>query len=113
MTDAVCFRSGQNPRITSDGSGNAFGVHLKDPASLYTVYILKCRGGSLYTGITTDIERRLKEHASGKASKYTRSKLPVRLVYSEKQPDESSAKKREYAIKQMDRKTKTALIRKR
>ena len=80
---------------------------------MYTVYILKCRDGSLYTGITTDLDRRLKKHAAGQASKYTRGKLPVRLVYSEKQPDESSAKKREYAIKRLERQEKEALIQQR
>ena len=83
----------------------------KDGPKPYTVYILKCRDSSLYCGITTDLNRRVKEHSAGKASKYTRSKLPVRCVYSERQPDESAAKKREAAIKRWDRKKKLAFVR--
>ncbi len=79
--------------------------------SLYIVYLLQCRDGSLYTGITTDLDRRLLQHSQGKASKYTRAKLPVRCVYSETQPDESSAKKREHEIKSWDRKEKMQLVR--
>lgn len=77
---------------------------------MYTVYILQCHDGSLYTGITTDIDRRLIEHAKGKASKYTRSKLPVKCMYTELQPDESSAKKREIEIKGWNSKKKLALV---
>ena len=83
----------------------------KDDSRPYTVYILKCRGGSLYTGITTDLNRRMKEHLRGKASKYTRSKRPVRCVYSERQPDESRAKSRESEIKDWSRAEKIALVR--
>ena len=79
---------------------------------MYTVYILKCHDGSLYTGITTDLQRRLQEHSKGKASKYTRSHLPVKCVYSESQPTESSAKKREIEIKKWDRLKKLNLIKK-
>ena len=76
----------------------------------YYVYVLECSDGSLYTGLTTDPERRVREHNSGKASKYTRSKLPVKLVYCETVDDKSQALKREYAIKQLPRNEKLELI---
>ncbi len=65
------------------------------------VYIQRCRVGSLYTGITNDLPKRLKAHAAGKASKYTRSRLPVKLAYSEPQKFKSAALKREAAIKKV------------
>jgi len=77
----------------------------------YFLYILRCSDDTLYTGITTDIERRLKEHNLGtKGAKYTRSRRPVKLVYKEKLEDKSSALKREYEIKKMSRKKKLLLI---
>jgi len=82
----------------------------KDP---WFVYMLRCRDGSLYTGITTDVSRRFKQHNAGTASKYTRSRLPARLVYKEAHGDQSSALKREVAIKAMSRREKLAIIRKR
>ncbi len=78
--------------------------------SPWFVYLLKCRDGSLYTGITTDLKRRMKQHSQGKASKYTRAKLPIKCVYNEPQPDESSAKKRECEIKSWPRDKKRKLI---
>lgn len=76
------------------------------------VYILECADGSLYTGITTDISRREKEHNSKTlGARYTRSRQPVELVYHESWPDRASAAKREYAIKQLDRSRKLQLIR--
>lgn len=74
------------------------------------VYILKCSDNTLYTGITNDKERRLKQHNSGKASKYTRVRLPVEMVYSEPSLDRSIASKREWAIKQLNKKQKLKLI---
>jgi putative endonuclease len=75
------------------------------------VYIVKCSDESLYTGITVDINRRIEEHNnSNKGAKYTRSKRPVHLVYSETQVDRSSASKRESAIKKLSRKDKLLLI---
>ncbi len=76
----------------------------------WTVYILGCRDGSLYTGITNDLPKRLKVHAAGKASKYTRSRLPVRLAYQEVRRSKSAALKREAAIKRLPRQTKLELI---
>jgi len=74
------------------------------------VYLVRCRDGSLYTGITNDLSKRLKTHAAGKASRYTRSRLPVTLVYTEPQPSQSAALKREAAIKKLTRPQKDRLI---
>ena len=77
----------------------------------WKVYIVKCSDGTYYTGITTDINRRLLEHNySFKAAKYTRSRRPVRLVYTESAGDRSIASKREYKIKKLKRKNKQLLI---
>ena len=75
------------------------------------VYIIACSDGSLYTGITTDRERRIAEHNdSKKGAKYTRNRRPVDLVYSEMHPDRSTASKREYEIKKLSRAEKLKLI---
>ena len=75
------------------------------------VYIVACSDGSLYTGITTDRERRIAEHNdSKKGAKYTRNRRPVDLVYSEMHPDRSTASKREYEIKKLSRAEKLKLI---
>jgi UV DNA damage endonuclease len=74
------------------------------------VYILRCADGSLYTGITNDLERRLRQHNAATASRYTRSRLPVTLIYQESQPDKSAALKRELEIKALSRKAKELLI---
>ena len=76
----------------------------------YYVYILRCGDGSLYTGYTDDVERRLSVHQSGKGAKYTRSRLPVELAYQEELPDKSAALRREAAIKKMTRAQKMALL---
>ena len=72
--------------------------------------MLRCSDRTLYTGITSDLEGRLAAHRDGTASKYTRVRLPVRLVYQEPHPDRSSASKREAAIKKLSRSAKLALI---
>jgi putative endonuclease len=77
----------------------------------WTVYLLRCRDGSLYTGITNDIARRLAAHRAGKASAYTRSRRPLRLVYRESARDRSAALRREAAIKRLTRQAKLELIR--
>lgn len=74
------------------------------------VYILKCKDGSLYTGYTNNLERRIKTHNNGKGAKYTRCRLPVELVYYESYETKSDAMKREYCIKQMSREAKVKLI---
>jgi putative endonuclease len=79
----------------------------------WLVYLLRCSDGSLYTGITNDLPKRLKAHAAGKASRYTRSRLPVKLAYSEPQRSKSAALKREAAIKRLRRAEKDRLLAKR
>jgi predicted GIY-YIG superfamily endonuclease len=76
----------------------------------YAVYILLCADGTLYTGSTNDVEKRLRAHQSGRGAKYTRSRLPVRLVYQEAAPDKGAALRREAAIKKLSREQKLALI---
>ncbi len=73
-------------------------------------YILKCRDGTLYTGWTNNLEKRIAAHNSGKGAKYTRTRKPVRLVYYEIFEEKEEAMKREYAIKHMSRKEKEKLI---
>ena len=75
------------------------------------VYILRCADGSLYTGITTDVERRRQQHNAGSASRYTRSRRPTRMVYRETYSSQSLALQREAAIKSLSRPQKMALIR--
>ncbi|WP_246173533.1 helix-hairpin-helix domain-containing protein [Limnoglobus roseus] len=77
------------------------------------MYIVRCADGSLYTGITKDVARRCRQHNAGTASRYTRSRGPVTLVYQEQQPDQSSALKREVAIKALTRRDKMAMIQRR
>lgn len=78
---------------------------------MYYVYILECNDKTLYTGITKDLKRRVREHnESSKGAKYTRVRRPVILLYSEECEDRSSAAKREYAIKKLSRDQKLALI---
>lgn len=77
---------------------------------LWYVYILQCGDSTLYTGITTELQRRLEQHNSGKASRYTRARLPVKLLYSETTSNRTEAQKREYEIKQLTRREKLALI---
>ena len=81
-----------------------------DPMARWILYIVRCRDRSLYTGITTDIEKRIKCHNEGRASKYTRSRRPVRLVYKIDVGDESSARKEEARIKGLSRKEKLLLL---
>jgi putative endonuclease len=74
------------------------------------VYILECSDGTLYTGWTTDIERRLEEHNSGIGSKYTRGRYPVKLKYLEEFDAKEKAMSREFAIKKLSRAEKIALF---
>lgn len=77
----------------------------------YFTYILRCADDTLYTGITTDVERRVFEHNhSEKGAKYTRMRRPVELVYNEKYASRSEACKREYSIKQLTREEKESLL---
>mgnify|MGYP000507111091 FL=1 len=80
---------------------------------MWHVYIVECADGTYYTGITTDVERRINEHNySFKSAKYTRSRRPVRLVYVEQSENRSTASRRESQIKKLSRKKKTLLIEK-
>jgi len=74
------------------------------------VYILRCRDGSLYTGITTDVPRRVQQHQTGQASKYTRARLPVTLSWTRQVRSWSQALKEEYRIKTLTRAQKEALL---
>ena len=77
---------------------------------VYFVYLIKCKDGSLYTGITTDVERRFEEHKRKKGGRYTSAKGVVKVVYTERHPDRSSASKREAEIKRWPRKKKLSLM---
>ena len=76
----------------------------------WTVYILECGDGTLYTGITDDLERRLQAHAEGRGAKYTRGRGPLKLRYRETAADKSAALKRECALKRLRKKEKMAII---
>ena len=73
-------------------------------------YIVECSDGSLYTGYTNDLEKRIKVHNSGKGAKYTRSRLPVKLVYFEEFEEKQDAQRREWQIKRLNRSQKLELI---
>ena len=79
----------------------------------WQTYIIKCNDGSLYTGITIDLEKRLAAHNAGKGAKYTASRRPVQLVYREEAANRSEASKRENTIKKLNRNDKLALCAKR
>lgn len=79
-------------------------------AGNWKLYILRCRDGSLYTGITTDVEARLEAHRTGKGAKYTRGRAPLELVYTEECGDHSSALKRELTMKALTKQQKLAVI---
>ena len=86
-------------------------VETSTSPDTWFVYIVRCAVGSLYTGITTDVNRRCDQHNAGTASRYTRSRLPVSVAYQEAQVTRSLALKREAAIKAMSRQVKGSLIR--
>ncbi|ELZ95092.1 putative nuclease [Haloferax mucosum ATCC BAA-1512] len=77
---------------------------------MHFVYVLRCSDGSLYTGYTTDVERRVAEHDAGTGAKYTRGRTPVELVHVEEFDSKSAAMSREYEIKQLTRAEKLTLI---
>lgn len=74
------------------------------------VYILRCADGSLYTGWTNDLEKRVKTHNAGKGAKYTKTRLPVELVYYEEYEEKGEALSREFSIKKLKKTTKEKLI---
>jgi putative endonuclease len=77
---------------------------------MYFVYILECKDRTLYTGITTDLKRRLEEHKAGTGAAYTRAHGAIKLVYSERKLNRSTASKREAVIKKLTRAQKLKLI---
>ncbi len=77
---------------------------------IWYVYILRCGDGTLYTGITDNVSRRLAAHRAGKGAKYTRGRGPLELVYQEAVPDKSAALKREIALKKLTKQQKERLI---
>ncbi|WP_294154209.1 GIY-YIG nuclease family protein [uncultured Clostridium sp.] len=74
------------------------------------VYIVECSDGTLYTGWTNNLERRVKQHSNGSGAKYTRGRGPVKLVYYEEYDEKTDAMKREYEIKRYSRKDKLKMI---
>ena len=80
-------------------------------AEVWFVYVLRCAAGTMYTGITKDLARRTQQHNDGAASRYTRSRRPVKRVYKEQQRSHSLALQREAAIKRLTRKQKLAMLR--
>ena len=79
---------------------------------MFYAYLLRCRDGTLYGGWTTDLERRLRAHNSGRGAKYTRARLPVELVYFEECESKEAAMSREWHIKRLSRAEKLKLINK-
>jgi len=77
---------------------------------MWYVYILKCNDGTLYTGITNDLDKRVYSHNKGTGAKYTKTRTPVEIVYHEEATDRSEASKREYKIKKLSRLAKENLI---
>jgi len=76
----------------------------------WVLYILRCKGNTFYTGVTKNLKRRIKMHNNGKASKYTRARRPVKLIYSEDCASRATALVREYKVKALPRKEKERLI---
>jgi predicted GIY-YIG superfamily endonuclease len=85
--------------------------HMAMRNETWYVYMIRCADGSLYTGITKDLERRCRQHNDGTASRFTRCRRPVELVYQVRRRSQSTALKREAAIKALTRKQKEALLR--
>ena len=84
---------------------------LKSPGDRWFVYLSRCADGTLYTGIAMDVSRRCQQHNAGTASRYTRSRLPVVVVYQEAHANRSLALRREAALKALSRQQKLSLIR--
>ena len=84
---------------------------MKMTEQTWKLYILRCRDGSLYTGITTDVQKRFATHNAGKGAKYTRGRGPLELVYRETCGSHSDALKREAAVKKLSREQKESLLR--
>jgi len=87
------------------------GKKKKIANELWILYILQCRDGSFYTGITKDLERRLQMHQQGKASRFTRARLPIKLIYQERCSGRTDALVRECRVKGLPKRKKLELIR--
>lgn len=85
---------------------------MKKDNKIWYVYILQCSDNTLYTGITTDLDRRLYEHNKGIGAKYTRGRLPVKITWFSEHSNRSEASKEEYRIKQLTKNNKKQLINK-
>lgn len=92
--------------ILSSGSDTYYFLKMN-----WCVYILECSDGSLYTGITNNLEKRMQEHEKGAGAKYTRGKAPFTVIYKEECLDRSEASRREAGIKRLSHKEKTDLSR--
>lgn len=90
-------------------AGPEGGFASRGPAG-WAVYLLRCRDGSLYCGATNDLARRVAAHGAGRGARYTRSRLPVELVWAEPARDRGAALRREAAVKRLDRSAKLALV---
>jgi putative endonuclease len=80
---------------------------------MWNVYIVRCSDGTLYTGVARDLEARIEAHNAGRGAKYTRARLPVKLIYKESAADRGAALRREHAIKRLSRAEKRALAKRR
>ena len=83
---------------------------MRNLETIWWLYIIRCRGGELYVGIAQDVDERVARHNKGLACRYTKYRLPVRLIYQEKCRDHKDARKRESEVKKFSRKKKLALI---
>lgn len=101
-------RAGHGRLARGPGIGYTAGA-MEGKATSYFVYVVRCVDGSYYTGWTTDVARRVRQHNAGRGARYTRQRGPVELVYWEAQPDRSAAMKRESQIKRQGRKGKERL----
>jgi putative endonuclease len=100
----------KRPGAITPAFGSPIRSSYNPPVSDYFCYIIECADGTLYTGMTSDLERRLREHELGRGARYTRSRRPLHLAYVEAQPDLKTAMRREQAIKALSRAQKLALV---
>ena len=87
-------------------------MYTMESGRAFWVYMLRCGDGTLYSGITNDLGKRIEAHRSGRGARYTRGRGPLRLVFCEEAKDKSAALKREHALKRLRRSEKLALVRK-
>ena len=103
----ICYEYNYyKPRMYRENATTLWGLN----ESMYYTYILECADGTYYTGYTDDVKKREQVHNSGKGAKYTRSRLPVKVIYTEEYETKSEAMKREAAIKALSRKKKEEIV---